>query len=117
MDEARARALVAAERRRIEAALGELAGDQVNEDASHLDQTGESSEAGADVQHAMVDDALAARLRNDLAAVSRAETRIAEGTFGLSIESGAPIPDDRLEAQPLAERTVEEQSRYERDQR
>jgi DnaK suppressor protein len=117
MDEARARALVAAERRRIEAALGELAGDQVNEDASHLDQTGESSEAGADVQHEMVDDALAARLRNDLAAVSRAETRIAEGTFGLSIESGAPIPDDRLEAQPLAERTVEEQSRYERDQR
>ncbi len=69
MDEDRARALVAAERRRIEAALAELAGDQVDEDASHLDQTGESSEAGAEVQHEMVDDALAATLRNELAAV------------------------------------------------
>ena len=117
MDEARARALVAAERRRIEAALGELAGDQVDEDESHLDQTGESSEAGADIQHELVDDALAASLRNQLAAVGRAEARLAEGTFGLSVESGARIPDERLEAEPLAERTVEEQSRYEREQR
>jgi DnaK suppressor protein len=117
MDEDRARALVAAERRRIEAALAELAGDQVDEDVSHLDQTGESSEAGAEVQHEMVDDALAATLRNELAAVTRAETRIAEGTFGLSVESGARIPDDRLEAEPLAERTVEEQARFEQSQR
>jgi DnaK suppressor protein len=79
MDQHRARALVANERRRIAA--------------------------------------LAATLQNELAAVVRAETRIAEGTFGLSIESGAPIPDDRLEAEPLAERTVEEQSAFERSQR
>ena len=47
----------------------------------------------------------------------RAEARIAQGTFGLSVESGEPIPDDRLEAEPLAERTVEEQSQYERSRR
>ena len=117
MDEARGRALVSAERRRIEAALAEFAGDQVDEDESHLDQTGESSEAGPEVQHELVDDALAATWRDELAAVVRAEARIAEGTYGLSVESGARIPDERLEAQPLAERTVEEQSRYERDQR
>ena len=34
------------------------------------------------------------------------------GTYGLSVESGEPIPDDRLEAVPWAERTVEEQARY-----
>ena len=34
------------------------------------------------------------------------------GTYGLSVDSGEPIPDDRLEAIPWAERTVEEQSRY-----
>ena len=117
MDNDLARGLVARERSRIEAALAELAGDQVEEDASHLDQTGESSEAGAEIQHEMVDDALAATLRNQLAAVGRAEARIAEGTFGLSVESGARIPDDRLEAEPLAERTVDEQSRFEQSQR
>ena len=117
MDERRARELVAAERRRIEAALADLAGDERAEDASHFDQTGESDEAGAELQHEMVDQALAATLQEELAAVVRAEERIAEGTYGLSIESGVPIPDDRLEAEPLAERTVDEQARFERDQR
>ena len=117
MDDQRARDLVARERGRIEAALAQLAGEEQGEDASHFDQTGESSEAGAEIQHDLVDQALEATLRNQLASVVRAEERIAQGTFGLSIESGARIPDDRLEAEPLAERTVEEQSRYERSQR
>ena len=117
MDEHRARALVARERRRIEAALAELAGEEEGEDASHFDQTGESAEAGSEVQHEMVDSAAAATLQNELASVVRAETRLAQGTFGLSIESGARIPDDRLEAEPLAERNVEEQARFERSQR
>jgi RNA polymerase-binding transcription factor DksA len=117
MDEHRARALVARERRRIEAALAELAVDEQIEDASRFDQTGETEEAGAEIQHEMVDQAMATTLRNELASVVRAETRIAQGTFGLSVESGARIPDDRLEAEPLAERTAEEQSRFERNQR
>ena len=117
MDEHRARVLVARERRRIEAALAELAGEEQDEDASHFDQTGESAEAGSEIQHEMVDSAAAATLRDEHASVIRAETRLAQGTFGLSIESGARIPDDRLEAEPLAERTVEEQSRFEFTQR
>ena len=44
-------------------------------------------------------------------AVERAEARLAAGTYGLSIESGSPIPDERLEAVPTAERTVEEEAR------
>jgi DnaK suppressor protein len=44
--------------------------------------------------------------------VERAEARLAEGTYGLSVESREPIPDGRLEARPTAERTVEEQERY-----
>ena len=114
MDEQRARALVAGERRRIEAAIAELADDEQADDASRFDQTGESSEAGAEIQHEMVDQVVAGNLETELAAVVRAEARLAEGTFGLSIESGARIPDDRLEAEPLAERTVEEQSQFER---
>jgi DnaK suppressor protein len=117
MDEQRARALVAGERSRIEAALAELAGDDAAEDASQFDQTGEAEEAGAAVQHEMIDQAVVANLQDQLAAVVRAEARIANGTFGVSVESGARIPDERLEAEPLAERTVEEQARFEADQR
>jgi DnaK suppressor protein len=55
-------------------------------------------------------------LQAELAAVARAEARLAAGTYGVSVESGARIPDERLEVEPLAERTVDEQARFERDQ-
>jgi DnaK suppressor protein len=51
---------------------------------------------------------------NELAALERAEARLEAGTYGLSIESGKPIPDGRLEALPTAERTVEEEERFRR---
>lgn len=47
-----------------------------------------------------------------LQAVERALEKIEEGTYGLSDESGEPIPRGRLEAMPEATRTVEEQERY-----
>lgn len=53
-------------------------------------------------------------LHREVAALERAEARLAAGTFGLSIESGEPIPDGRLAAVPTAERIVEEQKRYQR---
>ncbi len=114
MDEQRARTLVAEERRRIEAALRELTGDLRSDEALESDQTGESSEAGNQLQTEMVETALIAGLREQLQAVQRAEERLASGTYGLSIESGRPIPDERLEVEPLAERTIDEQARYER---
>ena len=43
--------------------------------------------------------------------MERAEARLADGTYGRSVETGAPIPDARLEALPTAERTVEEEQR------
>ena len=60
---------------------------------------------------------VAERLRAELEAIERAEKRLAEGTYGLSIESGEPIPDARLETIPWAERTSEEQARYELKER
>ena len=47
-------------------------------------------------------------------ALERAEARLQDGTYGLSVESGEPIPDARLEALPTAERTVDEEARYRR---
>ena len=41
--------------------------------------------------------------------VERALQKVEEGTYGLSDDSGEPIPRGRLEAVPEATRTVEEQ--------
>ena len=58
-----------------------------------------------------VDEALAVQLRAELEAVTRAEKRLADGTYGFSVESGEAIPAERLEAIPWAERTAEEEER------
>jgi hypothetical protein len=42
---------------------------------------------------------------------------LAAGTYGRSVLSGQPIPDERLEAFPLAELTVEEEAAQERADR
>jgi DnaK suppressor protein len=111
MNDERARQLLAAERARIEESLAELQGDGPLEGSDRLEPGDEGSE---DLYQ---DEFNAGRLRDvkrELAALERAEARLEAGTYGLSIESGEPIPDGRLEAVPTAERTVEEQERLER---
>ncbi len=61
-----------------------------------------------------LDEGLRADLLEQLAAVERAEARLEAGTYGLSIESSEPIPDERLEARPTAELTAEEERARER---
>ena len=68
---------------------------------------------GSELFESERDEGLSEGLRDQLAAVERAEQRLQSGTFGISVESGEPIPDERLEAMPWAERTVAEQSRLE----
>ncbi len=111
MDSQRASELLSAERARIKQALTEFerGGD---EELSHVDQ--HVGDAGSELFEQERDVGLAERLREELAAVQRAEERVTGDTYGLSIESGDPIPDARLEAMPTAERTVEEQARYNR---
>ena len=107
MDEQRARELLAAERRQVEVALGD-ATDAGQEDRSAASETGDVDDPAEPLTSEQVDDALAAGLRERLAAIERAEARLAEGTYGRSVRSGRPIPDDGLEADPAAELTAEE---------
>jgi DnaK suppressor protein len=53
-------------------------------------------------------------LRAWWAALERAEARLATGSYGRSVRSGLPIPDERLEVDPLAGLTVEEAAATER---
>jgi DnaK suppressor protein len=107
MDPDRARELLAAERKRIERALARLGHEDTSEPADEMDP----GNLGSELYQDELDEGLADDLREDLAAVERAEARLAAGTFGLSIESGKSIPDERLEAVPTAERTIEEEGR------
>jgi RNA polymerase-binding transcription factor len=107
MDPDRARDLLAGERKRIEQALAQLGHQDTGEPADEVDPANLAS----DLYQDELDEGLADDLREELGAVDRAETRLAAGTYGLSIESGKPIPDERLEALPTAERTVEEEAR------
>ena len=114
MKEPRARELVAQERARVESMLAELGGEIRAEGSLQRQQTGDNADAASALETESVTVALASDLREQLAAVERAEGRIAQGTYGRSVQSGIPIPDERLEAEPLAERTIEEQRHYER---
>lgn len=109
MDPDRARELLARERTRIEESLGALEREGPLESSERREPGDEGSE---DLYQDELDEGLEEDLRADLAAVERAEERLVAGTYGLSIESGKPIPDERLEAVPTAERTVEEQERW-----
>ena len=113
VNEAHARDNVARERARIEALLTGLDGDIRAAGSLRGQQTGELEEGASGLETESVDVALAANLRGELAAVERAEERIADGSYGRSVQSGTAIPDERLEVEPLAERTVEEQRVHE----
>jgi DnaK suppressor protein len=113
MDTAHARQLLARERARVERELADLrtpAGE--DQELSHVDQ--HLGDEGTELFERERDDGMVEQLREELAAIGRAEQRLADGTYGRSVESGEPIPDARLEAVPWAERTVEEQTAYER---
>jgi|SRR5580658_3782180 DnaK suppressor protein len=103
-----ARTLLRAERTRVEQLLGETA-TAAEEDRAEANQAGDMTDPAERLTAEQIDDAVTAGLRDRLAALERAESRIDEGTFGLSIRSGLPIPDARLEADPAAELTVEEE--------
>jgi RNA polymerase-binding transcription factor len=105
----RARELLSEARKRIEEELTRLVPGMGDEELSHVDQ--HLADEGSELFENERDAGLAQKLRDELAAIGRAEKRLEEGSYGLSVESGDPIPDERLEAIPWAERTVDEQAR------
>jgi DnaK suppressor protein len=83
-------------------------------DVGELADQDEPADQASELYADELEEGIGDDLREALGAIERAEARLEQGTFGLSVESGLPIPDERLEAFPTAERTVEEQERYER---
>jgi DnaK suppressor protein len=113
MDPGRARVLLRTERERVERALSGLRRQDDSEPADEYD----AANLAADLYQDEFDEGVEADLLDQIAAVDRAEQRLAAGTYGVSVESGEAIPDERLEAFPTAERTAAEQERFERSGR
>ena len=108
MDQTQARALLAGERARLQRLLQAATDDP--QPAELGDEVDDADRRNAEQTDRAVDQLLQARW----AALQRAEARLAAGRYGRSVRSGQPIPDERLEADPLAELTVEEAATAER---
>jgi DnaK suppressor protein len=106
MDSERARQLLAAERKQIEGEMAAVERDGP-EEGDERREAGDFNSEG--LYQDEFDAGRAQNLKDRLAALERAEARLAEGTYGLSVRSGEPIPDQRLEVNPTAELTVAEQ--------
>ncbi len=110
MDTEKARARIRAERAEVQSLLRdtEIAGQQDRDTEIEDAETGDAADAAQPLTAQGQDDAVAESLRDRLAALDRAEQRLDAGTYGRSVRSGLPIPDERLDADPAAELTVEE---------
>lgn len=107
MDDRHARELLEAEQERLERLLKEL-NEAARSDRSAVDEPDGFSDPAEPLTAEAADDAVVSDIQERLAAVRRAELRLDTGTFGRSIRSGRPIPDERLEADPAAELTFDE---------
>ena len=88
--------------------LGEKEGDFTEHDSGDMSQNMFTREMDASIGE---------QAERRLQEVDRALQKIEEGTYGLSDDSGEPIPKGRLDAVPEALRTIEEQRRLERERR
>lgn len=113
MDDQHAKELLSKEREEVEAELTALSREGPEEGDERIEPGDMNSEG---LYQDELDAGRIQDLQAKLAAVERAEARLATGTYGLSTLSGDPIPDARLEAQPTAELTVEEEERRPRSE-
>ncbi len=111
---------IAQQRERLEALRREVLGGEENtlsDEQAAQGERGDEAEEYEDEAQTMAQKEVSQALRdvNDhrIADIQRALQKIEQGTYGLSDESGLPIPKARLEATPEAIFTVEEQSRRE----
>jgi RNA polymerase-binding transcription factor len=109
MDQDRARSLLIAERDEVQGLLKDTEVAGQDDRLSEVDSAQEDvSDAAQTLTAEGMDDAIAESLRNRLEAIERALHRLDAGTYGRSVRSGEPISDERLEADPAAELTIEE---------
>ena len=94
-----------------------MANDERDLGEAEGDTQFDSGDLSQDMFTREMDASIGGQVERRLGEVDRALQKLEEGTYGLSDESGEPIPRGRLEAIPEATRTVEEQQRFEQGRR
>jgi DnaK suppressor protein len=107
MEHDKAKDLLDAERVRVEQLLSDI-DEAGTADRGAADAPGDMYDSAEPLTAEGTDDSVRAEFEKRLAALDRAGQRLEAGAYGYSVRSGQPIPDDRLEADPTAELTVEE---------
>jgi DnaK suppressor protein len=107
METAKAKELLQVERLRTEELLADMTAAG-RADRTAANQSGDMFDSAQPLTDEGTDESVRDELEERLAAISRAEQRVAAGTYGYSVRSGQQISDERLEADPAAELTVEE---------
>jgi len=82
--------------------------DGGRDDRIAANQPGDMFDSAQPLTEEGTDEAVLAGLQERLAAIDRAEQRVDAGSYGYSVRSGELISDERLEADPAAELTIEE---------
>jgi DnaK suppressor protein len=108
MDPNRARELIESERERVKRLLASSASARADDRQAAADAATSTFDSASPLAQELLDDAVAEQLVLRLAALDRASKRLRAGTYGVSVRSGRPIPDERLEADPAAEQRVDE---------
>jgi DnaK suppressor protein len=94
-----------------------MAADEEDLGESEGDTTPDSGDMSQAMFTREMDASIGEQAERRLGEIDRALQKVEDGTYGLSDESGEPIPRGRLEAVPEAIRTVEEQQRFEQERR
>lgn len=112
MDPARARELLEAERKRLQA----MAYPSQQSDFGQAEQERSSdllqpephpSDAAQELYEQEQEQSLSEHAQAELGEIEHALRKLDEGTYGLDEETGGPIPDERLEALPATRYNVE----------
>lgn len=94
-----------------------MRGDEQNRSEEQGDATLDSGDQSQQMFNREMDATIGEQAGQRLGDVERALEKVEEGSYGISDESGEPIPKGRLEAAPEAVRTVDEQQSFERERR
>ena len=92
---------------RYEAEAEQLVNEREPGDVQFDEESGEGDSIAVERDRALQ---ISAREREEIAEIDAALARIADGTYGICVVSGKPIPKERLEAIPHASMRVEVKS-------
>lgn len=109
-----AKTALTSERERLLNDLAHLRGELVDPGRDSAERLGAGSDDSVETLTNELDEGMEVDLQSSLDEVDEALKRIVDGTYGICIDCGQPIPDKRLEALPASARCIECQSKSER---